>query len=509
MKKLLIIKFTFGLVLIMFTISFISCNIIKSQIIHHTGGDTEIVDPSKIKTSTLPLAITNVNILSTDCKEMLDNLTILIKKGEIIDINKNNNIPKGFKVIDGTGQYLIPGLIDTHTHLQRSKNDLLLFLANGVTHISIMNSTLDKRFLKWRQEAKEGSLSPEIYIAAGGMSTKKGLKAKIRILFGDSPGYNTPSQARKAVIEYKNQGYDAIKSYNANREVYFAIAAEAKSQNIPMIGHLAPELTLKDLYNSGQSQLSHVEEITKAAIREFGGLNAANTKEFLIYFKKNADKIAIKLREKNITISTTIWLMESIPKQKFDLENLLKTIELEYQNPGQIEGSKLAKGWLPGNNHYENLKTKNNPERREKSQIFWKAYVDAIHIMTKALVKNNVTIIAGTDSNTACTIAGFSLHDELESLNKSGLTKSQVLYSATCAPAKWMKSNTGKIKIGYRADLVLLTKNPLEDINNTRSINSVITNGKLIERTELDKILQLIKEANNRSRKVSIDKYLN
>jgi imidazolonepropionase-like amidohydrolase len=106
-------------------------------------------------------------------------------------------------------------------------------------------------------------------------------------------------------------------------------------------------------------------------------------------------------------------------------------------------------------------------------------------------------------------IAGFSLHDELETLNKIGLTNAQVLHAATLAPSKWMGSNSGKIEPGYRADLVLLKKNPLEDISYTRSINAVIANGKYLNRTQLDHILESVKDANNTSRKVNIDAYLN
>ena len=80
--------------------------------------------------------------------------------------------------------------------------------------------------------------------------------------------------------------------------------------------------------------------------------------------------------------------------------------------------------------------------------------------MTKALVDNKVTIMAGTDANVATVVPGFSLHNELESLSKSGMTNAQALYSATVAPSNWMKSNTGKIKIGYNSDLERLSKKP-------------------------------------------------
>ena len=434
---------------------------------------------------------------------MLDNLNVLIKNKKIIQISKEINIPNEYKIIDGTGKYLIPGLVDTHAHLHRSKNDLLLYLANGITHISEMFGT--EKHLKWRKEAENGSLSPKIYVASRKLSSKKGLMPKIRSWFGSSPNYTTKNNARKAIIKFKEQGYDAIKlSSFLNAEIYYALTDEAKKQDIPTLGHLTYPVGLKGLYISGQSQLAHIEEITKATMHDFGGMDSSNTEEYLTYLKNNANDIAIKLKEVDMVVSSTVWIIESIPKQNFDIENFLKTIELEYQNPGEVEGSRLAKGWLPSNNSYENMDIKNDSELIKKHKLFWKTYVEAIHIMAKALVKHNVTIITGTDSNTAGVVAGFSLHDEFESLYKCGMTNSQILYAATVAPAQWMKSD-----VGHRADLVLLTKNPLDDIKNTRTINAVISNGKLLDRKVLDEILQSIKDANNKSRKVSIDRFIN
>jgi imidazolonepropionase-like amidohydrolase len=128
--------------------------------------------------------------------------------------------------------------------------------------------------------------------------------------------------------------------------------------------------------------------------------------------------------------------------------------------------------------------------------------------MTLALVRNGVAITAGTDAGNPGIVPGFSLHDELECLSKIGLSNEVVLNSATAAAAKWIGSNAGKIEVGRQADLVLLDGNPLEDIRNTRKINAVVVKGKYTDRDQLDEMLLSIKEANNRSRKISIEKYL-
>lgn len=508
MKYSSIKKWTIRIFTALIIVSIISCLGIKSQLKHSSGGNTEIVDRTKFRVSDEPLAITNISVLSTDCTKMIDSLTVLVRDGEIVSLEKDSEIPNGYQLIDGTGQYLIPGLVDTHVHLKNSKNDLLLYLANGITLVYEMFG--NEQHLEWRKEANEGALSPKIYVATRKLGSKKGVMPKIRSWFGSMKNFSNPTKARQAVRKFKEQGYDAIKlSTFLEKPIYNAIVDEAKKQNIPAIGHLTNEIGLEDIHTSGQTQLAHIEEITKSTMHAFGGLEYENTNEYLAYLKENCDAIAIRLRESKIVVSSTIWLMESLPKQKFDLDNFIKTIALEYSNPGQVEGSRMAKGWLPGNNFYEDLDIKNNPEVNKKSQLYWKTYVEAIHIMTKALANNNVTIIAGTDANAMCTVPGFSLHDELESLHNSGMTNTQVLYSATVAPAEWMQTNTGKIEPGYTADLVLLKKNPLVNINNTRTINAVIRKGKLVDKQQLDAILLSIKKANDRSRKQSIDTFLN
>ncbi|WP_181458421.1 amidohydrolase family protein [Paenibacillus pabuli] len=89
-------------------------------------------------------------------------------------------------------------------------------------------------------------------------------------------------------------------------------------------------------------------------------------------------------------------------------------------------------------------------------------------------------------------IYGISLHDELEWLVKSGLTPLQALQSATLNPARYLEreQELGTVEKGKLADLVILDKNPLEDIRNTTSISAVILDGKLMEKQTLDRAVQ-------------------
>lgn len=498
------------LILFIITISSVSCKMI-SEINFVLGKHTEVVNSSQFNITSGKLAVKNVSVLSTDSQVMLPNKTVLIKDNKIEAIEDSIAIPSEYHIIDGTNKYLIPGLIDSHVHIKKSQNDLLLYLANGITQVGEMTGL--KEHFQYQKEIEEGTrLGPDIYIASPKVSSETGLKVTFRSWFERrQQNYSTPNKARRAVRKYKDKGYKAIKlaSQIYDRDIYFAITDEGKKQNIPVIGHLPVYVYMEDLYTSGQSQLAHLASITQSERNEYGGVDYTNADAFLSHFKNKVDSIAIKLKENNITISSTLWIYETMPKQDFDLPNFLKTIPLEYQNPGWLEPSMFSGGWLPGTgNSYENPDN-TDPESMRQSEIYYNAQIGTLHAMTRAFVKHGVTITAGTDANGATgAVPGFSLHSELESLFNAGMSEAQVLQSATLATAQWMQTNNGKIEVGYDADLVLLDKSPLQDIRNTKEINAVIVNGKYLNRNTLDYILQSVKDANNRSRKVNIDEFL-
>lgn len=103
-----------------------------------------------------------------------------------------------------------------------------------------------------------------------------------------------------------------------------------------------------------------------------------------------------------------------------------------------------------------------------------------------------VKFLAGTDVGVAFIYPGFSLHDELWFYTRAGLKPMQILRIATHNPAEFFheESTLGGIAEGQAADLVLLDRNPLDDIRNTQSIHAVIAQGKLYDRSKLDKLLR-------------------
>lgn len=470
------------------------------------GKSTEVINISSIVKPSKVIQIKNANVLSEDCTHFIKNQDVLIQDGIIVSLSKNQPLHNAATIIDGTNKYLIPGLVDSHVHLKESKNDLFLYLVNGVTYVREMAGQPVN--LEWRKSIQKNSIGPGMFIASPPIFSENGLTGYYYSWTRHSINYSNKKDAQKAIKKIKEQGYDAIKMYGfVNPEMFKTTVEIARENHIPVIGHI-PLVNLDTFYQSGQNEVAHIEELTVKTIDDFGKSISKNPEKYLNFLKAHSPEIAKKLKKNNISVTSTVWLCEGFLSQKFDLKSKLKTIELKYVNPKIIEGTPLYKlGWLPGKNGYE-YTGKDEPDAKEASKIFWNTYAKAIHIMTKALVDQKVTIMAGTDANVATVVPGFSLHNELESLSKSGITNSQAIYSATVAPGNWMKSNTGKIKKGYQSDLVLLTKDPLENIKNTKTIEYVFSDQYLIDKIQIKTILKAIEEANNKNRDISINEYL-
>ncbi|SEO94487.1 Amidohydrolase family protein [Flavobacterium sp. CF108] len=506
MKKLWFRRFIYA---IMILLVIIICVFIWSdnELNKVLGKSTKVIPISSFVKPSKTIQIKNVNILSEDCTSFIKNQTIVIENGKIVSLGKNQPLDSTAIIIDGTNKFLIPGLIDSHVHLKESQNDLFLYLANGITYIREMAGR--PVTLKWRKAIKKNGIGPRMFIASPPIYSESGLSGYYFSWTRQAINYSTKEDAQKEIKKIKEQGYDAVKMYGfVNPEIYKTTIEISKENNLPVIGHI-PLVNLDTLYHSGQKEVAHIEELTIKNMDDFGKSISKNPKEYINFLKIHSKLIAKKLKENNICVTSTISLVESFPQQRFDLKSRLREIELKYANPKIIEGSPIYKlGWLPGKNGYE-YDGEDNPEALKSSLTFWNTYVEAIHIMTKALIDNNVTIMAGTDANVATIVPGFSLHNELQSLAKAGMTNSQVLYSATVEPSNWLKSKTGKIKTGYNSDLILLSKNPLEDIKNTKTIESVFFGKYMMNKNQITSILKAIENANNENRSIKIDEFLN
>jgi adenine deaminase len=153
-------KWVLGVLVVVLVIATGAHLFVSSEIDHVLGGNTDVVDATQFKTVSGKLAITNVSSLSANATSMLPNQTVLINGRNIESVGQDIVIPADYNVIDGSGQYLIPGLVDSHVHIKKNKNDLLLYVANGVTHIGEMTG-MEGHF-EVQKKIQDGSLGPDI-----------------------------------------------------------------------------------------------------------------------------------------------------------------------------------------------------------------------------------------------------------------------------------------------------------------------------------------------------------
>lgn len=173
-------------------------------------------------------------------------------------------------------------------------------------------------------------------------------------------------------------------------------------------------------------------------------------------------------------VISTLSLDERILEETSHPETLKTRPELRFITPPLCQG-------VVGHNPYVAL---TSPQRI----AFLERLVDFDRKLVRAFSDAGIPILAGTDSPVPGLVPGFSMHDELESMGRAGLSVRQVLEGATRLPAEWLgvAADRGEVSVGKRADLILLDANPLDDLANTRRISAVIDDGRYLSRAALD-----------------------
>jgi hypothetical protein len=472
------------------------------------GGFTDIAEFDIDAAEPGIVAITNVNVLVPAADRFLEAQTVLIRDGIIDSIAADTDLTGEITRIDGTGMFLVPGYTESHAHLWESQNDLLLYLANGVTQIREMNGI--KKHLNWKAEIEAGRLGPDMFVVAPQLATFGFIEGLFVGWTQKKTIVRSDQDVERAVQMLKAMGYDAIKASSfLDPAGYTAISVATRANSMPLIGHIPNAVGFRELWASNQREIAHIEELVKTVDIEFGGYTPETAAAYLEFVRSKSEIIAERLYENGIAITSTLTLSDSFWKQKEDLHKVLYQVELQYMNPGVTEGTAMASravAWL-GDRHMYRWPDDITEEQKKRSLIYWQTYAEAHHIVLDALIRRNVTIMVGTDANVPVMVPGFSLHDEMLALNQAGMSASEILASATHIPGAWMGMNTGEITAGFKANLVLLRENPLEDIGATDTIETVFVKGRVLSRENLNELLRAVEEANESSMTVRSSAY--
>lgn len=450
------------------------------------------------------LAIAHATVIDPASGSVKADQTVVIVSGRIQQVVPSTNYQpeKGTRIIEARGKYLIPGLWDMHVHIagisadpKWSKDVILpLLIAQGITGVRDMGGDLSA-LRAWKQDIEAGKLLGPHIFAGGPMLVPSGKKTP------EQWPVTTPEEAREAVRQLKQQGADFIKIISVpSREIFLAIAEEAKKENIPFVGHVPLAVTASEASDAGMRSIEHIvysnlaldcsakEKELRAAVPEARkNHDEAATARILTeavntYSPDKASLLWATFKKNGTWVTPTLVSIEVQTPHATSPEEQSSDPRLEF-----VPAS-LRKEWDPRD-------PKNSVP--EADQKWWANQYANDTRLTAAMHQAGIPLLAGSDSLDRFVLPGFALHQELALLNQQGLTPMETLRAATSDAAKFLghEEEFGAIANGAHADLVLLDENPLEKISNTTTIAAVIREGVYLDRAALDKLLSQARDA--------------
>ncbi len=408
------------------------------------------------------------------------------------------------KVIDGSGKFLIPGLWDAHVHLTFdpliTPTMFKLFLAFGVTSVRDTGGLMDLVMPEREKARRDPENTPRVMVAGpllDGVPTVYDGSGQNNPHIG--MGQANPEEASAYVDQLIEKDVDLLKAYEMlTPETFRTIIQKGKDNGLQVTGHVPLSMDVIEASNAGMNSMEHLRNLEFACSEDWEKLLETRKKllfdgkdEAGYYLRKNIHKAqrqhAIENQSSERRALVLKHLSENETWQIPTLTITTSSAELFYGRPDWQESFKylpdtIQKKWAGA-----------SMERAAQPIDSYNQLIADWHLeMINHLKKADVDIMAGTDTPIYFLTPGFSLHEELALLVKGGLSPLEAIEAATTKPAEYfgLEKELGLIQDGMLADLVLLNKNPLEDIRNSNSINTVIRNGKLHDRAALDQLLE-------------------
>jgi len=381
-------------------------------------------------------------------------------------------------------------LFDMHMHFYHDmgldkkylKEEVSLPLANGVTTVRIMNGMPE--YLELKKDISIGKIQgPEMFVASPQFVGKWPFHEPL-----EGRMVTNAKEAEEAVKEFKAKGYDAIKLTEfVGIEAYDAVIKTARELKIKVTGHVGPYVKL-DKALAAHQQIEHFDEFIETLLPDTSINHGRSVSDYGIWDRKNAwptveyvdeskiDELAQKVKRANIYVTATNYFFT----RYFGIG--ATTDEIKQFPCYEYVPVFMKKRGDEGFRYYWD-----NPPSEELR----KKYVRIRYEFVTSLYNAGVKLMTGSDGPEWYLAPGFTVHDEIESYVKAGLSNFAALQTATINPATYLDINKrkGTVEPGKEGDFILLEKNPLESIKNTRTIKAVYTHDRFYDREQLDKLL--------------------
>jgi imidazolonepropionase-like amidohydrolase len=398
---------------------------------------------------------------------------VVIRDDRIIEVGTRTEIelPEGAQIIDVTGKFILPGLIDIHVHY----NDWMgeLFLAHGVTTVKDMGNDIEW-ISKISAEVEEGKVrGPRIvYVGNALDASPPAMEHHI--------GLDDHYVAGRAVELLHSRGASAIKvREKITPELLRTVTDKAHQLGIPVTGHLM-RTDAREAARAGIDGLEHATGIVQAIAgrprQTEPGENPVQTfiSDFEAYSRLGPEKIEELVEflasHKVALIPTMADLSRLVGEHGDDFAR--EDVEYERNPLLAYVPEAVRKMWETS--FFFNIKHSDGVERahsgyKKQQELLLRHY------------KAGGKVLAGTD--TFFSVPGLTLQRELSVFVEAGFSPLQAISVATRDNADFLgrAAELGTIMPGKLADIIVATANPLDDIHNTRRLSLIIKDGQVID----------------------------
>lgn len=397
---------------------------------------------------------TGATVWTGSSDEPVTNGAVAVRDGlieEVYSLNEKRP-PRGAEIVDLTGKYLIPGLINAHGHVAVAKDAMETGTAAATTNNVLAQLRLYARY-GITTVVSLGDEPVHAFIVRNTVTPEEGKMARV-YLAGRVLDPATPEEAREQVITHSDNDPDWIKirvddglgtREKMSPETYRSLINASHELDIPVSAHIVTLEDAKGVVQAGADLVSH-------SVR-----NAPVDDELVRLMIENDVCITPTLTRE---VSTYIYA-ESPPffEDPFFLKEVQPWIIERLREP---EVQEFFKG--------------------READFFRNALPLAERNMMD-LHEAGVKIAMGTDSGPPARFQGYFEHLEMEMMEAAGMSPLEVLISATrnAAQCTGLGDSIGTLEQGKHADFVILNQNPLENIRHLRTIESVYVGGVQIE----------------------------
>lgn len=456
-------------------------------------GQSLADDSAQIIRPVGPVLLANGNLVDVETGRAREGVSLLIEDGIIRKIGKNLPAPTGATVIDARGKWLLPGLIDSHIHLFQSgglytrpdgidltkyrpyeterrwlrdnMGDLLRrYLASGITTVIDVGGPLYQ--FPYRDRYNQRLTSPQILLTGPLISTYQPEAFKIN----DSPilKANTPEEARNQVRQQLPYKPDFIKIWFIVRGVGAGEQAQAMVQ-----------AAIDEAHKSGLKVAIHTQELLAAKLGVKYGA------DYLVHSPEDGlidDELIALMKKNNVSYCPTMVVGDGI-RGFFSDQRKLTPYEFARANPYVLNTLFDIK-------HLPEPALKKRYTEYVSSPAYQTRRAHTDSTMRANLIRAwraGVNVVTGTDAGNPGTFHGTSYIDELKKMQSAGLTNADLLKASTINGARILgkESQIGSLAEGKWANVLVLSQNPLTDLDALTHIETIVNRGLVMTPTQL------------------------